>query len=810
MAKPKYQNLDKLPQGFEYNKEKDEIYSLAGSNTESQLADIRTKFKAPNTQELYNKPQVFTDKTGKTTDKFGNPVGADGKPIVQAAPEKPLPETTPEALIDYKYQEQAKLGQEVFGKDYKAPTGFAEVVEDFKKSQAEDLDYFTKQQQIEQKLLEEETAKIRNAGEAAIEGTTAALAQGREGVMSSGTPKVIKEYATAIQADIGRAITRQEQAQAAYAQAKKDFLEAQDSGKTNLIQQRQAQLAGAEQELQAAKTEALNAQARSTELALKVNEQVYNQKITSLSTFQGIVESGSELSTEGLISMSDQLGLPFNTVYQYYTGAQKIRDDKKLTNEQQAAEIGLLNEKLKREIDGVVTAQAQDIEYYKKMVQSGAFANKEEQYAIARALGIEEYNDPFVQAELALKQAQIQAQYANTAESWQNVAMKQQELNELYGGGTYEFIPGDVTPSQLGGAGSNNILTYTGSYAGSSANNKGPDFSAPVGTPIKSHISGEVVSVISDGKYGPDSGWGNQIKIKDANGFIHQFSHLNPGSINVQVGMMVNPGQQIAQVGSTGHVMSGSGKNYSAAEAQAGKGSHLDYTVYDSSGKPVGLDKSVKFAFGESVPVAGVEQDGIYGKFYSQAIADGLNKEEAKKFAQTQYEDAYKAPTEAQSKAINAYTIMSNEEQNYQDLIDTVGSEKFADAIDFIARRTKDDDLLADVLNKYTLDPEVQQAIYSEMRWLEAALREESGAAISIGEYQTKGRAYFPRPGDSEATLKAKAQARAAAIQGKYNKIGPKAEILFAENGAGNSSEEDYVDSIDINDILLDQYLNNL
>ena len=35
----------------------------------------------------------------------------------------------------------------------------------------------------------------------------------------------------------------------------------------------------------------------------------------------------------------------------------------------------------------------------------------------------------------------------------------------------------------------------------------------------------------------------------------------------------------------------------------------------------------------------------------------------------------------------------------------------------------------------------------SEFRWLEGALREESGAAITVGEYDTKGTAFFARTG---------------------------------------------------------------
>jgi hypothetical protein len=56
-----------------------------------------------------------------------------------------------------------------------------------------------------------------------------------------------------------------------------------------------------------------------------------------------------------------------------------------------------------------------------------------------------------------------------------------------------------------------------------------------------------------------------------------------------------------------------------------------------------------------------------------------------------------------------------------------------------------------------------------------ATLRKESGAAISEQEYQNQYVRYFPQPGDSPDTIKAKAQLRETAIQSLRDQAGPAA-----------------------------------
>lgn len=772
---------------------------------------------------------VFQNKSsGAYTDKYGN-VGqlVDGKFIKDKPVDSTAPMSTEEqakGLIDYEYGQSAELGQELFGKDNPMKGTFAEVIEDFRAKQADQKEYFTTAQQQQEQLDLSATLKAKKAAQSSAESVTASLSQGREGVTSSTRPKMIQQYQGAIMEEIDNTITRFEMAQNARAQALKEFEEAQESGRADLVEQRRAQLVGAEQELKQTQTELLNAQSRAADLALKINEQDFTQKITSLENFQGMVDAGVEFDIDGLITMSNQLGLPVESLNAYYKGMETIRKDKSLSQEEKEAEIGLLNQQLQRELNGVVTAQAQNIEYYKSLVQSGTFESKDEQYAFARALGIEEYDDPYVQADLQYKQAVAKLaaleadafgkppapgtmEYLEYEKALIEKQIAQKELQDLQGGaGGYQFVPGNVTSADLGDAGSNNMLTYTDSWAGSGSNNKGPDFTAPVGTPITSHISGTVVGVISDQKWG-QGGWGNQIKVQDANGNIHQFSHLHPGSISWQVGDTVNPGDLIAEVGSTGKVTDGNNNPYSASQAEAGRGAHLDYTVYDANGNPLGLEESIKFAFGESIPVA---KSGAYSAG-QKALMSSLDPENLSgtdldilKENDLTSEDLYSYI------ATNKKDIPQEKKEQIQTILDSIdglmdadgksaavgaGFQKYTpgwlkpgegdfipgtDAAAFAAKFNSFRDNLAlpalDSLKGAMSDKDIQ-------------FLRNSATALSLDMSEE----------EFDAELKR--------LKDKYEEILKQGTDISED---GTTLEEGYANTINLDDIIMDQYLNNL
>jgi hypothetical protein len=89
-----------------------------------------------------------------------------------------------------------------------------------------------------------------------------------------------------------------------------------------------------------------------------------------------------------------------------------------------------------------------------------------------------------------------------------------------------------------------------------------------------------------------------------------------------------------------------------------------------------------------------------------------------------------------------------------------------------------------------------QRADQAQRDFVNAVLRQESGAAIGAGEFDNAKKQYFPQPGDSAAVLKQKAANRQLAVQGLKSNAGhaafsapqasaPAQPSLPATNGKG-------------------------
>lgn len=94
--------------------------------------------------------------------------------------------------------------------------------------------------------------------------------------------------------------------------------------------------------------------------------------------------------------------------------------------------------------------------------------------------------------------------------------------------------------------------------AGASTNHQGIDIGLPRGAPVQATEEGVVVSA------GPKGGYGNQVRIRHANGVETTYSHMD--NINVRPGDRVGRGQPLGGVGSTG----------------TATGPHLHYEVYQN------------------------------------------------------------------------------------------------------------------------------------------------------------------------------------------------------------------------------------
>jgi murein DD-endopeptidase MepM/ murein hydrolase activator NlpD len=76
---------------------------------------------------------------------------------------------------------------------------------------------------------------------------------------------------------------------------------------------------------------------------------------------------------------------------------------------------------------------------------------------------------------------------------------------------------------------------------------EGVDFSAPYGTPVRATADGSVTRVGHD-----DTGYGNLIELRHANGIRTRYGHLSAFASGLHVGERVEQGETIGYVGSTG------------------------------------------------------------------------------------------------------------------------------------------------------------------------------------------------------------------------------------------------------------------
>lgn len=93
-------------------------------------------------------------------------------------------------------------------------------------------------------------------------------------------------------------------------------------------------------------------------------------------------------------------------------------------------------------------------------------------------------------------------------------------------------------------------------FTGKPTQHRGVDFATPMNTPIGATVGGTVIHAGYT-----DGGFGNYVAVKDANGLVHIYGHLN--GVNVKKGDKVSPGQIVGPSGNSGR----------------SKGAHLHYEV---------------------------------------------------------------------------------------------------------------------------------------------------------------------------------------------------------------------------------------
>jgi hypothetical protein len=86
------------------------------------------------------------------------------------------------------------------------------------------------------------------------------------------------------------------------------------------------------------------------------------------------------------------------------------------------------------------------------------------------------------------------------------------------------------------------------------------------------------------------------------------------------------------------------------------------------------------------------------------------------------------------------------------------------------------------------LSEDQQKTVQARVNFVTAVLRKESGASISPTEFATAEKNYFPAPGDSQAIVKQKQQARELAIKAMKAQAGTAGSKFFTESNGVTSS----------------------
>lgn len=302
-----------------------------------------------------------------------------------------------------------------------------------------------------------------------------------------------------------------------------------------------------------------------------------------------------------------------------------------------------------------------------------------------------------------------------------------------------------------------------------------------MGATVIAPVSGEVIQVDTGHKKGEKKSFGNRVKIRMDNGEEIWVSHLQ--GTNVNVGQIIQAGTVIGTQGNTGTTYGPTGV-------------HLDVTIKKPDGSYYTAKEVQAFLqsaekLNKKMASGASKGEGTYSQYYQNAISDGMDKKSAEKFAYDMVKAENADLTESEAKAYGAYRIMSEENKLYDELMKGIDPEEFADSIGILAKKAKNDPdaVLTQVLMETSIPENVQRAILSEMRWLEGELRESSGAAISIGEYITKGASYFPRAGYKKSVLDDLKKARETSTLSKKDKVGKAGEKKLRESEVTVSNE---------------------
>ena len=533
----------------------------------------------------------FISKSGKLTDKQGNPIDQFGRSISDENLEVFVDNLTKaqqdEALLDAFTSPQEAFDVLEFLPGFDQPLTTSEAGARLLERNARELKFLEEQNARGEAVDRNRLEQLRQQSAAATAGARAALAQDREGPMSQSAPFAFGTFQETVGRQMQNAQLQFESAQASRQQAEIRLKEAQDLGEEEFIKSAAANLQRAKQEERQAETEARKTAIDGMNAAAKLQDQTSTRTTTVADNISAMGAAAANITFEGLQAMIADTNLTMPEALALREAAILEGQAANTKNELEAQKLMSEAAKLKAEVNaaGKTTSQ-QEFEFFKTLSQGDQ----------------EEF--------MRLKRSQPNMQFFRDSDTGEIFAGDPTDgsVRRVFGESTrgdVTIVPGDVGIDEASTAGStNNILTYTELIKGSSENPQGVDFVAKVGTPIFAQIPGTVAAVVTefsaivgrDNQMAQNGGFGNQVIVNGADGKQYLYNHLSAS--NVSVGDEVTVGQQLGATGNTGRVMGKGGEELSTEQLAAGRGGHLDFTV-QQGGKTLSLDEAYRLANAE-------------------------------------------------------------------------------------------------------------------------------------------------------------------------------------------------------------------
>lgn len=358
-------------------------------------------------------PGVFVNKTtGKYYDKFGTEVDTAGRPIPQPVEGpstathfdqygNPLPDE-----VQTQREQLAGLGEELFPGEKTVYSSLEEELKAMTEAQKREKEQMAADISLQNRLEQEQLAESKMQGERSIAGVEATFAQGREGVISATAPMIASDFRKITTQKIDSAIAQVDNARQRRDALMKQLEEAQREGRAARVIEISNEISAAQAAEAQAQADLLDAQVAASEESRAMQGEVR----ANLEAFQSIVGTGAELGMDSLMQFSQMLNLPLESVYEYYSGSQLIRDDKTLTLEEKKIALMDKAQQLDRQLRGITNAELEKVDYIENLYRSGA--SQEEITRTKRILGIKDEDDPVYQLDLQIKQAEARIKEA--------------------------------------------------------------------------------------------------------------------------------------------------------------------------------------------------------------------------------------------------------------------------------------------------------------------------------------------------------------------------------------------------------------